>query len=132
MVEGCPLSVHEQEWLDAGTAQFNGGRYWHAHEDWEDMWRSLKARESDQRFIRGIQGLIQTTALMFHYQKHNARGVLSMWARLTDKMGTPDAPLFEHLWSVDVPKLLREVLPFPEDASTDEPSWELEPNEIQL
>ena len=65
MAVKCPLSEQEQSWLDDGITEFNTGRYWHAHEDWEEMWKSLKAREADQRYILGIQGLIQTTALMF-------------------------------------------------------------------
>ncbi len=64
MADECPLTEQEQAWLDGGISEFNTGRYWHAHEDWEDMWKSLKAREADARYILGIQGLIQTTALM--------------------------------------------------------------------
>jgi len=132
MADECPLSAQEQEWLEAGVVEFNGGRYWHAHEDWEEMWKSLKARRAEQRFILGIQGLIQTTALMFQYERRNSRGVLSMWGRLTDKIGNPDAPLFDDLWSLDVPRLLREVLPFLDDARADEPTWRLDPHTVRL
>ena len=132
MAEVCPLSVQEQEWLDGGIAEFNRGRYWHAHEDWEEMWKSLKVRKSDQRFILGIQGLIQTTALMFQYERKKSRGVINMWDKLTAKLGTPDSPLFEELWCVDIHKVLREVLPFFSDASADEPTWKLEPHNVKL
>jgi len=94
------------------------------------MWKSLKAREADQRYILGIQGLIQTTALMFQYERQKTRGIVKMWSKLTDKLGTPDSPLFEDLWSVDVPKVLQDVLPFFADATTEEPTWGLNPNTI--
>jgi len=37
MADKCPLSEQEQGWLDGGIAEFNTGRYWHAHEDWEEI-----------------------------------------------------------------------------------------------
>lgn len=96
------------------------------------MWKSLKAREADQRYILGIQGLIQTTALMFQYERQKTRGIVKMWSKLTDKLGTPESPLFEDLWSVDVPKVLQDVLPFFTDATTEEPTWGLNPNTILI
>ena len=132
MVVHCPLSQLEQKWLDAGIIKFNTGRYSHAHEDWEEMWKSLKVREVELRYIRGIQGLIQTTALMFQYERRKSRGIVKMWDKLTDKIGTPDSPLFENLWSIDIPKLLHDVLPFLVDATVDEPTWELNPNAVLI
>jgi hypothetical protein len=132
MADKCPLSEQEQGWLDGGITEFNTGRYWHAHEDWEELWKSLKAREIDQRYILGIQGLIQTTALMLQYERQKIRGIISMWAKLTDKLGTPESPLFENLWCVDIPKVLQEVLPFFTDAAADEPTWGLNPNTVLI
>ena len=132
MADKCPLSEQEQGWLDGGITEFNTGRYWHAHEDWEELWKSLKAREVDQRYILGIQGLIQTTALMLQYERQKIRGIISMWAKLTDKLGTPESPLFENLWCVDIPKVLQEVLPFFTDATADEPTWGLNPNTVLI
>ena len=71
MDEGCPLTEKEQGHLDDCVSEFNLGRYWHAHEGWEEMWKSLKAREVNFKFILGIQGLIQVTALMFQYERQN-------------------------------------------------------------
>lgn len=96
------------------------------------MWKSLKAREADQRYILGIQGLIQTTALMLQYERQKTRGIVKMWGKLTDKLGTPESPLFEDLWSVDIPKVLQEVLPFFTDATAEEPTWGLKPNTILI
>ena len=132
MVVHCPLSQHEQRWLDAGIIKFNTGKYWHAHEDWEEMWKSLKAREVEQRYILGIQGLIQTTALMLQYERQKTQGVIKMWSKLTDKIGTPESPLFEELWGVDISKVLHDVLPFHADATADEPTWSLNPNTVQI
>ncbi len=128
----CPLSQQEQAWLDGGISKFNTGRYWHAHEDWEEMWKSLKVREVELRYIRGIQGLIQTTALMFQYERQKSRGIVKMWYKLTEKIGTPESPLFENLWCVDIPKMLHDVLPFLADATADEPTWGLNPNAVLI
>ena len=52
-----------------GVASFNGVRYWHAHEDWETLWRA--ADEEDRDFY---QGLIQVAAGLLHLQRRNLRG----------------------------------------------------------
>ncbi|HEX2193945.1 MAG TPA: DUF309 domain-containing protein [Candidatus Limnocylindria bacterium] len=52
-----------------GVALFNGVRYWHAHEAWEELWR---AAPDDQRDF--YQGLIQVAAGLLHLQRRNARG----------------------------------------------------------
>jgi len=52
-----------------GVAQFNNARYWHAHEDWETLWRA--APEEDRDFY---QGLIQVAAGLLHLQRRNRRG----------------------------------------------------------
>ena len=131
-MEKCPLSEQEQKWLDGGINEFNTGRYWHAHEDWEEMWKSLKARDAGQRYILGIQGRIQTTALMFQYERQKPQGIIKMWSKLTDKIGTPESPLFDELWGVDISKVLHDVLPFHADAAADEPTWSLDPNTVQI
>lgn len=51
---------------------FNGVRYWHAHEDWETLWRA--APESERDFY---QGLIQVAAGLLHLQRRNMRGARS-------------------------------------------------------
>ena len=132
MAEKCPLTAQEQKWFDEGLIEFNSGRYWHAHEGWEEMWKSLKARDVGQKFIRGIQGLIQIAALMFQYERCKSRGTINMWSKLTDKLGTPESPLFQILWAVNIPKALEEVSKFYADASAETPSWELDPHTILL
>ena len=132
MAVKCPLSQEEQRWLDGGITEFNTGRYWHAHEDWEELWKSLKVREVEKQYIRGIQGLIQTTALMFQYERQKFRGIVKMWSKLTDKLGTPESPLFDNLWSIDIPKVLQDVVPFYIDATADKPTWSLNPNVVLI
>lgn len=53
----------------AGVAMFNGVRYWHAHEEWETLWRAAPDAERDF-----YQGLIQVAAGLLHLQRRNARG----------------------------------------------------------
>ncbi len=132
MTEECPLTEKEQRHLDDGISEFNLGRYWHAHEGWEDMWKSLKSREANIKFVLGIQGLIQVTALMFQYERQNTRGINNMWSKLTAKLGTPESPFFGKIWSVEVPKLLGEVIPFLNDSNLENPTWNLNPNDVQI
>lgn len=51
------------------VALFNQVRYWHAHEEWERLWRA--AGDEDRDFY---QGLIQIAAGLLHLQRRNARG----------------------------------------------------------
>jgi hypothetical protein len=51
------------------VANFNGVRYWHAHEDWETLWRAAPDDERDF-----YQGLIQVAAGLLHLQRRNLRG----------------------------------------------------------
>lgn len=53
----------------AAVALFNQVRYWHAHEEWERLWRA--AEDDDRDFY---QGLIQVAAGLLHLQRRNARG----------------------------------------------------------
>ena len=126
------LSQDEQAWLEGGIAEFNNCRYWHAHEDWEELWKSLKSRNVDLDHVLGVQGLIQTTALMFQYERRNKRGCLSMWSKLTEKLDTPNNTKFDNLWSIDIPLLLREVSVFIDDADSEEPKWNLQCSAVQL
>lgn len=48
-----------QAWRD-GIVEFNLGRYWHAHEQWEKRWNFLPSPDREQ-----IQSLIQAAAV-FH------------------------------------------------------------------
>ena len=41
-----PLSSDEVEKLEEGMALFDGAKFWHAHEAWEDLWNMLKRRQA--------------------------------------------------------------------------------------
>ena len=126
------MSDEEQEWLHAGIALFDSGRFWDAHEAWEDLWKSLGARQADPLHVRGIQGLIQCAAVLLKVEERNSRGVVNLWAKLTDKLGTPDEPILDHLWEIDVRELLNDLHPFVEDAATEYPAWALDPTSVKL
>lgn len=60
---------HADETFRRGVALFNGVRYWHAHEAWEELWRAAPDEERDF-----YQGLILLAAGLLHLQRRNARG----------------------------------------------------------
>ncbi len=61
--------------LDKGIELFNAGRYWDAHEAWEEAWMPDR-RGPDSGFFKG---LIQVAAGCLHYGRHNRRGALNKW-----------------------------------------------------
>ena len=60
----APLQGSELELWLAGLEDFDQKRYWHAHEDWEDLWNAHKRRQAPQSEILFVQGMIQTAALL--------------------------------------------------------------------
>lgn len=65
------LTADEEAHLQRGIALFNAGKFWEAHEAWEEIW---KDRPEDGRFF--IQGLIQLAAAYHQLGKKVYRGVL--------------------------------------------------------
>ena len=61
--------------LERGIELFNQGRYWDAHEAWEEAWMP------DRKGVDGgfYKGLIQVAAGCFHYRRGNRRGALNKW-----------------------------------------------------
>jgi len=80
------LSHDEMSLLEEGLEEFDNGRYWHAHESWEDLWNSLKRRFAPPEEVLLVQGMIQTSALLLHYENKNHRGVTSQWEKLYPKL----------------------------------------------
>jgi hypothetical protein len=126
------LSAQEQEWLQAGISQFDAGRFWHAHEDWEALWKSLKAADANQFYIKAIQGVIQCAALLFQVERENPRGIANMWSKITDKLGHPGAERLDDLWGIDISALLAALDPFVEDAAVEKPTWSLEAQSVKI
>jgi hypothetical protein len=69
-----------------GIQQFNTGRFFDAHETWEEVW--LRSPEPEKTFL---QGIIQIAAAFHHYSQGNARGAQSLLqAGLGRLAGFPD------------------------------------------
>jgi uncharacterized protein len=65
----------DDEKFERGVSDFNAGRFFEAHEIWEELW--LAAAEPEKTFL---QGLIQLTAAFHHHARGNARGMQSLLA----------------------------------------------------
>jgi uncharacterized protein len=61
--------------LSRGIELFNAGRYWDAHEAWEEAWMPDR-HGADSGFYKG---LIQVAAGCLHYTRHNRRGTVNKW-----------------------------------------------------
>jgi predicted metal-dependent hydrolase len=61
--------------LDRGIGLFNAGRYWDAHEAWEEAWTPDR-HGPDRGFYKG---LIQVAAGCLHYGRRNRRGTVNKW-----------------------------------------------------
>ncbi len=68
--------------LQAGAALFDRGRFWDAHEAWEEVW------QAERRPIRSFyQGLIQIAAGLHHWTvKRNPTGVERNISRGVEKL----------------------------------------------
>jgi predicted metal-dependent hydrolase len=119
-----------EEIFRRGVALFNGVRYWHAHEAWEELWRAAPDEERDF-----YQGLIQVAAGLLHLQRRNARGARNKLREGIEKLDAY-APshrgifvneligkaklILEDLESGHLPYLIPPVIRFTE---LDEPDW---------
>ncbi len=112
-MEALPLTEAEDALLQEGIQEFNSTRYWHAHESWEDLWNSLKRREAPRTEILGIQGLIQTAALLYNHQREKRRGVLNQWEKLLPKL-----EVWTCIWGIDVSSHLKQIQRFVDDVDT--------------
>jgi predicted metal-dependent hydrolase len=59
-----------------GLALFNAGRFFDAHEVWEDAWRAAPAEEK-----KFLQGLIQIAVALHHHSRGNSVGARLLLAR---------------------------------------------------
>ncbi len=62
--------------MAAAVENFNGGRFFEAHEFWEDLWHEEPPKERDF-----VQGMIQVAAGLVHFQRGNLRGAISLTER---------------------------------------------------
>ena len=104
------LSEQQVVWLNAGVEHFNAGRFWHAHEDWEDLWKSLKG-VAEQKLVDGVQGLIQIAAMLLNHEREKVRGVTNLWVKASAKL----QPVMDGLFGIDVVSLYLDSEPFHQD-----------------
>jgi uncharacterized protein len=65
-----------------GVDLFNEGKFFEAHEVWEELW--LAEAEPEKTFL---QGLIQVAAAFHHHERGNLRGTRSLLAAGLAKLG---------------------------------------------
>lgn len=118
-----PLAEEEENMLEDGAALFDAGKFWHAHESWEDLWNMLKRRSAPSEEILLVQGLIQTAAMLLHHQRKNRAGVEKQWGKLEPKLRS-----WEHAWGLDVSTHLAVIETYAADAGT----WTLVAKQHQL
>lgn len=107
---GTQLNAQQISWLNAGIEHFNAARFWHAHEDWEELWKSLKG-VAPQAEVDGVQGIIQIAAMLYNHERHKARGVASLWIKASAKLNV----VIDGLFGIDVVALFSLAEPFSED-----------------
>jgi len=75
------LTPNEAQHFAAGIALFNEGKYWHAHEAWEEIW---KEHPEDGRIF--FQGLIQLAAGFHQLNRNIFRGFAIHLRRAQEKL----------------------------------------------
>jgi predicted metal-dependent hydrolase len=94
--------------LTQGIIFFNAGRYFDAHEAWEDMWRPA---QGPLRLF--YQGLVQAAVGMHHLSKGNLNGARSQITKSLSKLEQyPD-----RFCQIDNRKLVTELHQVLEDPS---------------
>jgi len=104
------LSEQQSSWRDAGIEHFNAGRFWHAHEDWEHLWKSLKGN-AERKLIDGVQGIIQIAAMLLNHEREKVRGVTNLWVKSSAKL----EPVIDGLFGIDIASLYTDSEPFHRD-----------------
>src|ERR1700722_945594 len=64
--------------IQVGLGLFNQGRFFDAHEVWEDVWRDIPR---DRETRRHMQGLVQMAVAFHHSNTGNAAGARSVLER---------------------------------------------------
>jgi len=83
-----------------GIAQLNRGEFFEQHETLEDLWRD------ESRDVRRLyQGILQIGVALYHVQRNNHHGAVSMLTRGRRHLG-PFAPICQR---VDVADLLAQA-----------------------
>ncbi len=103
--------------FSCGLEEFNGHRFFEAHESWETVW--LGAPEPEKTFL---QGLIQVAAAFHHFRRANAAGAKSLLSAGLEKLESFPGD-YHGLELADLRGKLRSWAAALEKNS---PAWELE------
>jgi uncharacterized protein len=79
--DSTTMETYPREYLQ-GIEDFNAGRYFDAHEIWEEIW--LRSSGETKVFY---QMLIQAAVGLHHYERGNSRGARGMHANVIEKLG---------------------------------------------
>jgi uncharacterized protein len=79
-LDAITMELYPREYLQ-GIEDFNAGRYFDAHEVWEEIW--LRSSDETKLFY---QMLIQAAVGLHHYERGNARGARGMYANVVEKL----------------------------------------------
>lgn len=79
--DATAIETYPREYLQ-GIEDFNAGRYFDAHEIWEEVW--LRSSGDTKVFY---QMLIQAAVGLHHYERGNARGARGMHVNVIEKLG---------------------------------------------
>jgi len=96
-------SLYSPHFLE-GIEHFNAGRYFDAHEVWEEIW--LPASGETKLFY---QMLIQAAVALHHYERANARGARGLYANVISKLDRLPA-VFMSIDLVDFSRQFRAAL----------------------
>ena len=72
--------IYPREYLE-GIVHFNAGRYYDAHEVWEEIW--LRSSGDEKLFL---QMLIQAAVSLHHYERGNLRGASNLYQAVLEKL----------------------------------------------
>jgi len=121
------LDEEQKNLFIEGCELFDEGKFWHAHESWEDLWKSLKPLEKPIE-TDAVQGIIQIAALLYNYERKKIRGVVNMASKLLTRL----SGVKHGIWGVDVAGLRVSLIPFIRDASENSPKWNLETTSVHI
>ena len=95
------MSEEDRREFTLGVELFNAGKFWHAHEAWENVW---KRHDEDERLF--FQGLIQLSAAFHHVLiKKSFAGIVNNFDKAYAKL-----EVFQPSYlGVDVMQLLRSI-----------------------
>ncbi|MEM6369690.1 MAG: YqiA/YcfP family alpha/beta fold hydrolase [Myxococcota bacterium] len=86
-----------EELFERGRAAWRSGRFFEAHERWEDAWRQA----SDPAFVDALQGLIQLAASLHKASRNEEKGHAKLWAKGAARLSRA-APRLPVLHDLDV------------------------------